>query len=189
MPTQEKEEIQPPTAKQFLAILEKTRKKIQRLALITMERCALEPGVISTLTWGDVDVAESKFRLQRKNVKGQRTVRARLVNVPRWLMDLIEQSCPWEDRTPDRPVFGGNPDQYGYVMRQACKLAKIPHFTPYNLRHRRISLWNYEGIPWVEIMSRSGHSKKSTTLDVYSHVLLDPTEATDEELQALLVSV
>jgi hypothetical protein len=68
------------------------------------------------LAWGDVDVAESQFRLQRRNVKGQIASRARWVQVPRWLMDLIEDTCPLEDRTAERPVFGCTTDAYRNVM-------------------------------------------------------------------------
>jgi integrase len=83
--------------------------RARRLALIVLEQCAMAIGETCKLAWGDVDVAESKFRLRRSTVKGQIGARARWVQVPRWLMDAIEDTCPLEDRTADRPVFGGTP--------------------------------------------------------------------------------
>jgi integrase len=129
LPKQSYEEVNPPTCKQFLSILDRVP-QAKRLALIVMEQCALEPGVISTLTWGDVDVAESRFRLPRKNVKGNRSVRARNRQVPQWLMGIIEERCPLEDRTADRPVFGGTTDAYNQAMRRACVAAGAPAFSP-----------------------------------------------------------
>jgi integrase len=76
-------------------------------------------------------------------------------------------------------VFGGTPGAYKAAMYRACNAAGIPNFTPHDLRHRRLSLWHGQGIPAAELAAPAGHSKSSMTLDVYSHVLLDPTEATE----------
>lgn len=155
LPKAEFEEVNPPTARQFLSILDRIP-QARRLAFVTMEQCALEPGVVSSLTWGDVDVAESKFRLQRKNVKGNRSVRARWPQVPRWLMEIIEDTCPLEDRTAERRVFGGSTDTHNQAMRRACVSAGAPAFSPYDLRHRRISLWHGQGIPAAELAAGRG---------------------------------
>jgi integrase len=185
LPKADHEEVNPPTAKQFLAILDNTASR-WRLALVTMEQTGMAVGETCRLGWGDVDVAEAKFRLRRSTVKGQIGARARWVQVPRWLMDAIEDSCPFDDRTPERPVFGGTPNGYQGAMVRACKAASIPAFTPHDLRHRRLSLWHGQGIPAARLAERAGHSKPSMSLDVYSHVLLDPAEATESELSALL---
>jgi integrase len=184
LPYLEAEEIEPPTAKQFLAILDHSPAS-RRLPFIVMEQTGMEPGTTAKLAWGDVDVAESKFRLKRKNVKAQRASRARWVQVPRWLMDVIEATCPLEDRTADRLVFGGTNDIYRNVMDRACKYAGIAHFSPYDLRHRRLSLWHMQGIPQAEIARRAGNTKK-ISLEVYSHVLMDESEATEAEFRALI---
>jgi integrase len=41
------------------------------------------------------------------------------------------------------------------------------------LRHRYASLKLREGVPVTDLAAQLGHSKKSMTLDVYSHVLVD----------------
>jgi integrase len=124
------EEPTPPTAKQFLAILDAAPARY-RLALVTMEQTALHVGELVSLAWGDVDLAESRFRLRRENVKGNRSARARSPQVPRWLMDAIAATCPLEDRTAERRVFAGFsiPALQG-AMSRACKLAGIPNFSP-----------------------------------------------------------
>jgi integrase len=179
------EEPNPPTAKQFLAILDAAPARY-RLPLVTMEQTALHVGELVSLAWGDVDLAESKFRLRRENVKRNLSARARTVQVPRWLMDAIAATCPLEDRTAERRVFSGFtiPALQG-AMSRACKLAGIPSFSPVDLRHRRLTRWHHEGVPARVVSDRAGHSKTSMTLDVYTHVL-DPGRVPDEELQALL---
>jgi integrase len=88
-------------------------------------------GEIESLAWGDVDVAESRFRLRMRNVKGRRRDRARNVQVPELVMDAIAATCPLEDRTAERRVFPRVSDSGARAaMATACKLAGIPHFTP-----------------------------------------------------------
>ena len=185
LPRGEHEEVNPPTAKQFLAILDNAP-RARRLALIVMEQTAMAVGETTKLAWGDVDVAESQFRLQRRNVKGQIASRARWVQVPRWLMDLIEDTCPLDDRTAERAVFGCTTDAYRNVMDRACTTAGLPRFSPHDLRHRRLSLWHRQGVPARELAARAGHSKSSMTLDVYSHVLIDPAEVAEDTFRALI---
>jgi integrase len=56
-------------------------------------------------------------------------------------------------------------------MSRACKNAKVPHYSPHDLRHRRISLWHQSGVPARELAERAGHARPSMSLDVYSHVM------------------
>jgi integrase len=81
LPRIEVEELTPPTAKQMLAILDNVASR-WRLPFSLMEQTSLEPQPTRLLEVGDLDFAENKIRLRRKNVKGQRSVRARNVQVP-----------------------------------------------------------------------------------------------------------
>ena len=65
------------------------------------------------------------------------------------------------------------------AMSRACLLAKIPNYTPHDLRHRRITLWHQSGVPARELSERAGHSKPSISLDVYTHVM--PVADIDEK--------
>jgi len=177
LPTIVVEEPQPPTAKQFLAILDKTP-AVHRLAFVLIEQTAMTVGETHTLEWGDVDVAGGRLRLRRRNVKGQIRSRARSPQVPGWLMELLEESCPLDDRTAERRVFPGfTPDLAKNVMARACVAAGTGHFHPHDLRHRRLSLWLGQGVPAKELAERAGHSRASMTLHVYSHVM--PLEECD----------
>jgi integrase len=59
------------------------------------------------------------------------------------------------------------------VMARACKAAGIVHRHPHDLRHRYASAQIARGVPVTEVAAALGHSRKSLTLDTYSHVLVD----------------
>jgi integrase len=69
-------------------------------------------------------------------------------------------------------VPGFSPDVAKNVMARACTTAGIPHLHPHDLRHRYASLKIQEGVPVTDLAAELGHSKKSLTLDTYSHVLI-----------------
>jgi integrase len=75
-------------------------------------------------------------------------------------MESMEDTCQLEDRVPDRKVFQGLQVSAGrQAMTRACRLAKIPHFSPHDLRHRRLTLWHQQGVPARELAERAGHSR------------------------------
>ena len=155
-----------------------------RLLFVTIEQGALRLGEAVNVRWGDVDVAGLRLRLPKSATKRDR---ARWVYLPEWLMDAIQETCPFEDRTPERKVFHGITEASAYqAMRRACSSAKIPHYHPHDLRHRRITIWHQSGVPARELAERAGHARPSMSLDVYSHVM-PADEIAEERFQAMLV--
>jgi integrase len=177
------EEPKPPTGKQFLAILDAIPKR-WILPLIVLEQTACRAGELASLAWGDVDAAECKFRLRSASTKSRR---ARWVQLPAWVMEEIEATCPLEDRTAERRVFPGcTVNAVESAMARACVAAKVGHFHPHDLRHRRITIWHHDGIPARVLAERAGHARASMSLDVYSHVMrLD--ECDPEALQTRIL--
>jgi integrase len=182
LPKQTREEPQPPSAEHLLAILEAIGER-WRLLFITIEAGALRLGEAVSLRWGDVDAANLRLRLPRSATKRDR---ARWIYLPEWLIEAIEATCPLEDRTPERRVFQGITEASAYqAMSRACRNAKVPHYHPHDLRHRRITIWHQSGVPARELAERAGHAKPSMSLDIYSHVM-PPDEASSDRLQRLL---
>jgi integrase len=169
LPRVEATTVEPPSAAQVEAILAHSPPR-WKLALGTLEQTGMRVGELRDLEWRDVDLTESRFRIR----KGKTATARRWVAAPPWLMEEIASTCPPDDRTPERRVFQGfSPDVAKNVMARACKAAGIPHFHPHDFRHRYASVKLREGIPVTELAAQLGHSKKSLTLDTYSHVLLD----------------
>jgi integrase len=135
----------------------------------TLEQTGMRVGELEQLEWRDVDVAGSRFRIRN----GKTVTARRWVQVPLWLMDEINRSCPHDDRVPERRVFVGfKTPSLAYAMRRACQSAGIAHWHPHDLRHRYASVKIAEGVPVTTLAAQLGHAKKSLTLDTYSHVLL-----------------
>ena len=86
-------------------------------------------------------------------------------------------------------MFQGITEASAYqAMTRACRNAKVPHYHPHDLRHRRITVWHQSGVPARELAERAGHSKPSMSLDVYSHVM-PPDELEPARLIALTAAV
>jgi integrase len=168
LPRIEAATVEPPSAAHVDAILAYSPPR-WKLALRTLEQTGMRVGELRDLEWRDVDMAESRFRIRQ----GKTATARRWVTVPGSLMAEISGTCPPDDRTPERRVFQGfSPDVAKNVMARACKAAGIPHFHPHDLRHRYASLKIHEGVPVTDLAAQLGHSKKSLTLDTYSHVLI-----------------
>jgi len=88
-------------------------------------------------------------------------------------MQAICGATPPDDRAPERRVFtGATPDSVRLAMRRACQAAGIAVYTPHALRHHYASVRGARGVPLPMLAAQLGHSKKTLTLDTYSHVLL-----------------
>jgi len=183
LPKDVSEEPNPPSDEHYLAISE-TLLPRWRLLFVTVEQGGLRIGEAIALRWGDVDVAGGRLRLPRSATK---TNQSRWVELPPWLMDAIEDTCPLEDRVPERLVFqGANLSSAQKAMTRACRLAMIPHYSPHDLRHRRITLWHQAGVPARLLADRAGHSKPSESLNTYTHVM-PVAEVAQERIAAALV--
>jgi integrase len=168
LPRVERTVLEPPSESEVAAIIANAPPK-WRLTLRFLEQTGMRAGELSKLEWQDVDAANSRFR-----IRGGKTASARRwVAVPEWVMDDVLETCPPDDRTPERRVFPGATRQVlGMAMRRGCQAAGLALYSPHDLRHRYASVKVREGVPVTELAAQLGHARKSMTLDTYSHVLL-----------------
>ena len=149
---------------------------------VLLEQTGMRVGEVVSLERDDVDVASLRFRIKAANRKGRRgSRRARFVPVPAWLMETVTRSLPLSGLIFPEITDNG----LRSAMTDTCERQRLPHMTPHQLRHRRISLWHFQGVPARELADRAGHSKPSMSLDVYSHVIV-PDELDHEKLEAVI---
>lgn len=160
-------EVEPPSAAEVEAIVAHVRPQ-WRLPIRLLEATGMRIGELCGLTWSDVDFAGLRFRVR----EGKTTAARRWVQVPEYLMAQVDALVPPDDRSAERRLFAMTGQDLRQAMRRACRAAGITAYSPHDLRHRRVSLWHREGVPFREIAARVGHSRTSLTVDTYSHVLL-----------------
>jgi len=62
---------------------------------------------------------------------------------------------------------------------------KLPMITLHDLRHTSASLLLTNNIDLMTVSKRLGHSKKSTTLDIYAHILEDVDKTASDKMESL----
>lgn len=140
-----------------------------KLPVRVLEQTGCRIGELIDLEWGDVDLAENRFRVR----EGKTHAARRWVAFTQWIGDEIAATCPFDDRSPDKRVFPGiGHSGIQAAMRRACKTAGIAHYHPHDLRHRYASVQIARGVPVTDLAAQLGHARKTMTLDTYSHVLL-----------------
>lgn len=185
LPYADVEETIPPSTEHYLALLERLSPRL-KLPAVFLEQTAARVAELRAWEWRDVDVHASRIR--SRGVKGRRGTRRVLWRqVPEWLMQVLLDEVPPDDRTPERRLFPGLKEgTMRDAIGRACRAAGVPGYSPHDLRHRRGSLWHAAGMPARELAERMGHTKASMSLDVYTHVM-PPDEAAPEAIRALLV--
>lgn len=178
LPQEDRPEVRPPTAQHVVAVYRLLPMRY-RLPLLVLDACGMRVSELESLTWGDVDEPERRFRVSQAKTK---TKTARWVPVPEVVFARIVESAPRDDRVLEGQVFDGfGSAKFRTAITRACKAAGIPAFSPHDLRHRRASLWHLGGVPAAQASAWLGHSAQEH-LRTYAHVVLDRTEIVYEDL-------
>ncbi len=146
-----------------------------RLPVLALDSTGMRISGLCSLSWGDIDEHAGRWRVRPDASK---------TGMPRWIdpidPDIHAAVCaltPREDRDIEGQVFVDLEDtRLRTAITRACKATGTPHWSPHDLRHRRISLLVLRGTPIPRVSAYVGHARGSMTLDVYSHVLLEASE-------------
>lgn len=178
---------------------------IVHLLLITGAR----RGELGGLRWNDVDCKKKKIHIRQNllydpkiglYVDSTKTLKSdRYISLPKETVDLILNYREWYlksklaygNRWHDTDYLffqekSGNeglpmhPDSINSYLRRFEKRHDLPHLNPHAFRHTHVSLLYFGGVDAVTISSRVGHSKVSTTTDIYAHLMRDADESASE---------
>jgi integrase len=182
LPREEPLEPEPPTASTVEAAGWLLRREYL-LALLVLDETGVRVGELEAATIGDLDESRPAWLIRAAVAK---TRRSRWAYLPADLFEaLLEQLPAREDRDPAAPLFSGvTAERLRMAIGRACRDAGVPHFSPHDLRHRRISLLHRQGVSWAEIGERAGQRSKLVTADRYTHVLVDSREVDRAKLLA-----
>ncbi len=79
-----------------------------------------------------------------------------------------------------------HPDSVNDWFGKFSKRNNLPPIYPHKFRHTQASLLIHEGIDIVAVSKRLGHSKVSTTTDIYSHILANADRSACDALDKIL---
>jgi integrase len=185
LPHEEQEELDPPTSEHVEAVY-RLLAPAYRLPLLWLDWSGARVASVEATKVGDYDEPRRRIRLRRTTTK---TRAALWVDLPDVLAEAIEATLPprlavaGAERDPEGPLFPDvTSDQLRTAIGRACRAARVPVFSPHDLRHRRISLLHRQGRSWAEIARFVGQRKLSLTADTYTHVLSDGRELDYERL-------
>ena len=110
-----------------------------------------------------------------------------LCNLKEYYINLYGDECF------DYYIFGGfkplAPTTINRVKLKACSKANIRTITLHQFRHSHATLLVNEGIPINDVSKRLGHSKISTTLDIYVHCNLEQEKRVLSTLNSLRLNI
>ncbi len=81
-----------------------------------------------------------------------------------------------------------HPDSFNNWLRKFIDEHKLTHISPHSFRHMSATFALVQGISLKSVSARLGHSKTSTTADIYSHALKSVDRDIAEKMDAFLTS-
>jgi integrase len=118
----------------------------------------------------------------------------RTIDLPKFLLPLLEAQAA--GKAPDSLMFtaehGGPLRRSNFLSRvwkPAVERAEIEACTPHSLRHSYASWLAAQGVPAHELAGALGHTKPSTTLDLYSHVMPHRRRAAADALDEMRAQI
>lgn len=156
----------------------------------------LRRGEVAGLEWGDVDFENGTINVCRtsnhskskgiytKKPKTENSIRT--ISISDMLIEQLREYQEWYIRNKENwgdkwietdRIFTGehggpiDPNRFDAWLRKLKQNADFPPFTVHSLRHTNITLQIAAGVPLTTVSGRAGHSRTSTTTDIYAHFI------------------
>ncbi|MDE7182505.1 MAG: site-specific integrase [Clostridia bacterium] len=197
-------------AKQFLKVLQSCDDIRIKTAFIILLFTGMRRGELAGLEWKDVNFKDGTITIRRtsnyskscgiytKEPKTENSIRTITVSeivknqlYEYWLWYYSNKKSlgdKWIET--DRIFIGKNggsiaPQIFDMWLTILRIRQNLPQFTVHSLRHTNITLQIAAGVPLTTVTGRAGHSRTSTTLDIYSHFI----KTTDQQAAAILDNI
>jgi len=156
-------------------------------------------GEVAGLKWEDIDFDRGTIHIRRSILyapeygvfedtpKSKKSVRRiTLSEDVIYLLNCLRTEAP-ESQYVFQSIKGKplHPDSISTYLTRFSKKYDLPHIHSHSFRHTMASMLYSEGVDPVSISARLGHSRVSTTADLYSHVI----EGYDQKSAEILTKV
>lgn len=183
-------------AKQFLEVLMRCKDIRIKTAFIILLFTGMRRGELAGLEWKDVNFKDRTISICRtsnyskscglytKEPKTESSIRtitfSQIVKnqlYEYWLWYYSNKKCLDDKWVETDRIFIGkngnsiNPQIFNMWLTMLRIRYDLPYFTIHSLRHTNITLQIAAGIPLTTVSGRVGHSRTSTTTDIYAHFI------------------
>jgi integrase len=176
-----------------LKLFETVKDTVLEVPVYLAAMLGLRRSEVLGLKWSNVDLGKEELSIEEVVVRVINThtkepkseASARTLSIPETLIDALkrqkQRQAQYEEflgsayyknnyvvKREDGKPF--SPDGFSHKYRQVIKANHLPNIKFHELRHTFASLLVDNGVPISDISETLGHSSKSITLDIYSHV-------------------
>jgi integrase len=196
-PVRQKLALSPQQARQLLLILRDPARMMLHLALLT----GLRVGEILGLRWQDVDFATGEIRVEQAyyrgemgspKTKGSRRTLPMPESLKAVLMRFYRDSGPLPHESLIFRTRGGNPFNDTNLLHRhlkpAGKVIGAPWLSWHSLRRTHATWFQAAGGSLREAQAQMGHTKLSTTLEIYTIPLPAQQRVAVEKLAEVLLT-
>ncbi|MCZ6562807.1 MAG: site-specific integrase [Deltaproteobacteria bacterium] len=180
------------TEEEIRRLIQNATPGFDRTLLLTAALTGVRDGELFALQWGDMDLEKGEVKIQRSlswaKVRGEHSepkprffppkteAGVRILPLPPEFVSALKAwkiQCPPNERDLVFATKSGKPLQRSWVLR--CVLrptlsrAKLRTIALHTLRHSFASVLIEAGAPINQVQYLLGHSKPTTTLQVYTH--------------------
>ncbi len=185
-----------------------------RVAVLTTLLTGMRRGEVCGLNWDDIDFEQAKIHIQRSYsesprhgiiLKEPKTAKSnRIIAIPELLLQALREYKEWYDKRRvewgDRWVESGSvfiqrhgervhPANLKMWVNKTCQRAGIEHFSVHSLRHTNIAIQIMAHVPIVTVAGRAGHSRTSTTTDVYAYYVQSSDRSAAQTLDNIFSNI
>lgn len=198
-------------AQKFVALLMQEEDIRVKTALSLLIYSGVRNGELCGLEWQDIDFENNVIHIRRasqyvkdygmitkepKNETSKRTLK-----LSAGIFTILSEYAKWyeeqEELNGDRWVNSnrlfiqndGKPIQPGTInkwLKDFVDAHKLPTVTPHSMRHTFCTLLIANGVDIKTVSAKAGHSRTSTTLDIYTHSVKSADEQASQVLDDVL---
>ena len=156
-------------ARQLLEHIKHFGTKNEYWAICLGYHAGLRKGEAFGLEWEDIDWLNRKIMIRRSYDGPTKNGKPRVVPMGQALWEALFWNCVGKETGKICKPFNPGP-----VLRKHCQRANIPTITFHALRHTFATLALNNGLSIKDVQEMLGHSKASTTIDIYwNHIPSD----------------
>lgn len=214
VPKKEPRHLDIESAQKFVSLLSEEDDIRVKTSLTMLIYSGIRNGELCGLEWGDIDFKNHIIHIRRASqfVSGKGIITkppksdsaVRTIKLPEYVFSILLEYRKWysqqkllygEDwKNSDRLFVTHDgaaiqPSRINRWLSDFIKKHDLPEITPHSLRHTFCTMLIADGVDIKTVSVKAGHSKTSTTLDIYTHALKRADEITSTTLDRSLTPV